>query len=115
MGVVYLGRDLRRDMPVAIKLCRRTDAHAMLWLKREFRVVASVRHPNLVELYDLVAHERVCYFTMEYVVGRDPRFWVMPDRVAPEDQPTSTLAPLRAKAQPVAECDVLPEIDFTRA
>ena len=73
MGVVYLGRDLRREMEVAIKLCSRTDAQAMLWLKREFRVVASLRHPNLVELFELVAHEAHTYFTMEYVVGVDPR------------------------------------------
>src|SRR5215831_11581331 len=102
MGVVYLGRDLRREMDVAIKLCKRTDAQAMLWLKREFRVVASLRHPNLVELYELVANERGCYFTMEYLVGVDPRRWVtrprpqQPVRAEPvEGQTTSTLAPLR--------------------
>ena len=49
---------------------------ATLWLKREFRAVASLRHPNLVELYELVAHERSCYFTMEYLPGVDPRRWV---------------------------------------
>jgi hypothetical protein len=76
MGVVYLGRDLRRDMDVAIKICGREDADAMRWLKREFRVVASLRHPNLVELFELVAYERSCYFTMEYLVGTDPRRWV---------------------------------------
>ena len=93
MGVVYLGRDLRRDMDVAIKLCGRTDPHSVLWLKREFRVVASLRHPNLVELYELVAHEGTCYFTMEYVVGVDPRRWVQrppapPPQALPDDEPT---------------------------
>src|SRR5689334_23081861 len=77
MGVVYLGRDLRREMDVAIKLCGRTDAHLTLWLKREFRVVASLRHPNLVDLFELVAHDGMVYFTMEYVAGVDPRKWVM--------------------------------------
>ena len=43
---------------------------ATLWFKREFRSVASLRHPNLVELYELVAHEQSCYFTMEYLPGR---------------------------------------------
>src|SRR5262245_24234019 len=102
MGVVYLGRDKRREMDVAIKLCGRKDAHAMLWLKREFRVVASLRHPNLVELYELVAHEGVCYFTMEYIAGVDPRRWVTrPSREPPkpEEEETSTLAPLRAIAR----------------
>src|SRR5213075_3128860 len=87
MGVLYLGGDLRRDMDVAIKLCGRTDTLAMLWLKREFRVVASLRHPNLVELQELVAREGICYFTMEYVAGVDPRRWVTrPARDLAEDE-----------------------------
>src|SRR5256885_10230159 len=80
MGVVYLGRDLRRDMDVAIKFRGITHHDATLWLKREFRAVASLRHPNLVELYELVAHEDSCYFTMEYLPGLDPRRYVARER-----------------------------------
>ncbi len=76
MGVVYLGRDLRLDMDVAIKFRGVIHSDATLWLKREFRSVASLRHPNLVELYELVAHEASCYFTMEYLPGLDPRRYV---------------------------------------
>jgi hypothetical protein len=76
MGVVYLGRDLRLDMDVAIKFRGVSHSDATLWLKREFRVVASLRHPQLVELYELVAHDKSCYFTMEYLHGVDPRRWV---------------------------------------
>ena len=86
MGVVYLGRDLRLDMDVAIKFRGVTHSDATLWLKREFRSVASLRHPNLVELYELVAHERNCYFTMEYLAGMDPRRWV-------ERRPVGAAAP----------------------
>jgi len=76
MGVVYLGRDLRLDMDVAIKFRGVTHSDATLWLKREFRAVASLRHRHLVELYELVAHDTTCYFTMEYLPGLDPRRWV---------------------------------------
>src|SRR5580698_932676 len=76
MGVVYLGRDLQRDMDVAIKFRGITHHAATLWLKREFRAVATLRHPNLVELYELVAHEASCYFTMEFLRGVDPRRYV---------------------------------------
>jgi hypothetical protein len=79
MGVVYLGRDLRRDMDVAIKSCTGAYDDAALWLKREFRSVAALRHPHLVELYELVAHERGFYFTMEYLRGIDPRRHVAGD------------------------------------
>ncbi len=81
MGVVYLGRDLRLDMDVAIKFRGVIHSDATLWLKREFRSVASLRHPNLVELYELVAHDASCYFTMEYLPGLDPRRWVERPRV----------------------------------
>ena len=86
MGVVYLGRDLRLDMDVAIKFRGVVHSDATLWLKREFRSVASLRHPNLVELYELVAHDASCYFTMEYLPGLDPRRWV--------ERQTSSSAPL---------------------
>jgi tetratricopeptide (TPR) repeat protein len=76
MGVVYLGRDLRLDMDVAIKFCALGHSDATLWLKREFRVVASLRHPNLCELYELVATDGSCYFTMEFLPGVDPRRYV---------------------------------------
>jgi tetratricopeptide (TPR) repeat protein len=85
MGVVYLGRDLRLDMDVAIKFRGMSHTDATLWLKREFRAVASLRHPNLVELYELVAHDQSCYFTMEYLHGVDPRRWVA--RRAPVSKP----------------------------
>ncbi|MBL0212704.1 MAG: protein kinase [Myxococcales bacterium] len=81
MGVVYLGRDLRLDMDVAIKFRGAIHSDATLWLKREFRSVASLRHPNLVELYELVAHDASCYFTMEYLPGIDPRRWVERPRI----------------------------------
>lgn len=98
MGVVYLAHDVRRDMDVAIKLCWRKHADALLWLKREFRAVASLRHDNLVELFELVANEHGCYFTMEYLLGQDPREWVgsRRPRVVADEISQSTLAPLRA-------------------
>src|SRR4051794_38559717 len=89
MGVVYLGRDLRRDMDVAIKFRGIMHHSATLWLKREFRAVASLRHPNLVELYELVAHEESCYFTMEFIPGIDPRRWVERATAAPPGSPTT--------------------------
>jgi len=100
MGVVYLGRDLRRDIDVAIKFRGTVHHTATLWLKREFRAVASLRHPNLVELYELVAHEESCYFTMEYLRGLDPRRWVERDPPQPlispsmSDRTTRSILPI---------------------
>jgi len=99
MGVVYLGRDLRLDMDVAIKFCSLKHADASLWLKREFRAVASLRHPNLCELYELVADDS-CYFTMEFLPGIDPRRYVQRPSIAVEPtvfhlQTTRTVPPLQ--------------------
>lgn len=75
MGVVYLAYDLQRDMEVAIKLCTYPQL-APLHIKREFRVAASLRHPNLVEFYELLYHKHQAYFTMEYVDGCSLRRFV---------------------------------------
>jgi eukaryotic-like serine/threonine-protein kinase len=75
MGVVYLAYDVHRDMEVAIKLCTYPQL-SPLHIKREFRVAASLRHPNLVEFYDLIYHKQQAYFTMEYVEGCSLRRYV---------------------------------------
>ena len=95
MGVVYLGRDLRRDMDVAIKVRGLTHNSATLWLKREFRAVAN----------ELVAHEESCYSTMEYLPGIDPRRWV--DR-AREHRDLGDHAPASIQPRDV------PQVDFGR-
>jgi hypothetical protein len=127
MGIVYLGRDLRRDMDVAIKFRGITHHDATLWLKREFRSVASLRHPNLVELYELVAHEQSCYFTMEYLPGVDPRHWVHrprrrePDQSTLASEPTGHAVPLpEARTEmtlqpaPTPAPTAVPDVDFSR-
>ncbi|MEZ4360307.1 MAG: protein kinase [Kofleriaceae bacterium] len=75
MGVVYLAYDVHRDMEVAIKLCTYPQL-SPLYIKREFRVAASLRHPNLVEFYELAYHKHQAYFTMEYVEGCSLRRYV---------------------------------------
>jgi len=125
MGVVYLGRDLRRDMDVAIKFRSIMHHDATLWIKREFRSVASLRHPNLVELYELVAHEKSCYFTMEYLPGVDPREWVARPSPAIQtadmsDRTTHAALPVQEartelSVTPVAiTARAVPDVDFGR-
>ena len=52
------------------------DPKNVLRLKREFRTLADVSHPNLVKLYDLGREDEVWFLTMEYVPGVDlSAFW----------------------------------------
>ncbi len=85
MGTVYEAHDERRDHRVALKTMLKLDYGGAADLKREFRAVAELRHPNLVNLYDLVIEDGVCFFTMELVSGDDLRSWaraVNPDVIA---------------------------------
>jgi serine/threonine protein kinase len=71
MGVVYEAEDLDRSQKVALKTIANPDVEKVYRLKREFRALADLSHPNLVALYELVVGEQSCFFTMELLDGVD--------------------------------------------
>ncbi len=72
MGVVYKARQLNLKRPVALKMllaggfASRTEITRFL---REAEVVAALRHPNVVPVYDSGDFDGRPYFTMEFVEG----------------------------------------------
>ena len=54
MGVVYAVHDGVRNEAVALKTLRRARPAEVSRLKREFRSLADIAHPNVVCLYELV-------------------------------------------------------------
>lgn len=74
MGVVYRAYDRERNSDVALKTFRNPKASELYRLKKEFRALSELKHPNVVELYELTVDETgQCYYTMELVDGVDPR------------------------------------------
>jgi serine/threonine protein kinase len=66
---VYAVLDLERNQTVALKRLANPRGEAFLRLKREFRTVADIRHPNLVRLGALWKERDDLLMTMEFVDG----------------------------------------------
>jgi eukaryotic-like serine/threonine-protein kinase len=67
MGTVYEAR--YAGSPVALKALNNLTPQQIYGLKKEFRMLASVAHPNVVTAYHLFAADHGWYFTMELVDG----------------------------------------------
>ena len=72
MGVVFRARHLRLNRPVALKMML-AGAYAgpreRERFQREAEAVAGLRHPNVVQVYDVGDADGRPYFTMEFVEG----------------------------------------------
>ena len=97
MGVVYEAFDRERSRRVAIKTLLRFSPGALYLFKQEFRTLANVLHPNLVQLHELVASETDgVFFTMELVPGQDFRVYTQ----RPDARTASRLPPPTTEGRP---------------
>ena len=114
MGVVYEADDLERGQKVALKTISNPDVEKIYQLKREFRALADLSHPNLVALYDLVVAADSCFFTMELLDGVDLLAYLWGRKVNDPDEiitstPTVPLAPAARPppTEPVRESGII--------
>ncbi|HEY4312078.1 MAG TPA: serine/threonine-protein kinase [Pirellulales bacterium] len=72
MGVVYKARQPSLNRLVALKMVRRADLtneELLVRFRSEAEVVASLHHPQIVQVYDYGQHEEGPYLALELVDG----------------------------------------------
>ena len=72
MAEVFIGTHTTLHRAVAIKFLKgdlQDDPELRERFEREARVIAMLRHPNIVQVYDFDTYENQPYLVMEYVAG----------------------------------------------
>ena len=77
-GVVYEAKKARSEARVALKYMGRLDGGGIEAIKREFRSLSDVIHPNLVLMHELFEDHGLWYLSMELVQGVRFTDWVRP-------------------------------------
>jgi serine/threonine protein kinase len=89
MGVVYSGRQLSLDRPVALKVLRPGVANNedfIRRLSREARTAAQIIHNNIVQIYYVGKQKNVFFVAMEYVDGKSVRERIYEDEAISEGE-----------------------------
>ena len=69
MGVVYRGRDLALNRPVALKVLPRVGAAAAARLRREARAMAALQHAHLAVIHVMESWRGAPVLVLEYLAG----------------------------------------------
>ena len=114
-GVVYEAFDTERRTRIALKVPHEANALNIYLFKQEFRALADVAHPNLVNFLELIAHGNEWFFTMELVEGRNFLEQLGPARdngAGSEDPPHTPVYALGSSAEPVPKAGPAQESTF---
>jgi serine/threonine protein kinase len=89
MATVYRGRDVRLNRVVAIKILHPHHATDLNFLQRfshEAQAAANLRHPSIVDIYDVGQEERQHFIVMEFVDGSDLKSMILRYKQLPVQQ-----------------------------
>lgn len=98
MGIVYHAQDEVFGREIAIKILRNFDGNHKMSARflREAKAMAKLKHPNIVEIYDIGMEEDFHYFTMEYVRGKTLRFLMHNKKISVREAAKITMKILQA-------------------
>lgn len=68
-GEVYHALDLTLRRPVALKLLNTVDPQEIERFRREAQLAAKLRHPNIIQIYEVGEAEGRSYISMQFVDG----------------------------------------------
>jgi TolB-like protein/Flp pilus assembly protein TadD len=116
MAVVYLGRDLRHDRVVAIKVMHpevMAGAGRDRFL-REIRIAATLSHPHILPLFDSGEADGLMFYVMPFVDGESLRARIARHATLPVEEATRLASEVasglaHAHAQGIVHRDVKPE------
>src|SRR5512143_4136004 len=72
-AAVFAARDLRHGRDVAIKVIDTSDSRGGERFQREVALIAPLRHPHIVPLYDSGRSGDLCWYVMPLFEGRTLR------------------------------------------
>jgi predicted Ser/Thr protein kinase len=100
-SIVYKGKDLKTQKPVAIKMMRHhmvLDSDFLEKLKKEAHIVDRLKHENIIKIYDMVERYRTLFIIMEYLEG---------ESIMEIIQQHKTISPSRAVNYLVQTCQAI--------
>ncbi|MEW6027661.1 MAG: serine/threonine-protein kinase, partial [Planctomycetota bacterium] len=83
MGTVYLAIDPVLDRRVALKVMALEGIEATARFIREVRSSAKLKHPNIVQIYEVGMQDKFHYFTMEYIDGGSLEGFIDENKLSP--------------------------------
>ncbi len=117
MGIVYRGRQLSLERPVAIKALKSSVATNESFIHRftrEAKTAAQIIHNNIVQIYYVGQEDHTFFIAMEYVDGKSVRDLINEQNAIPESQAVdiilqASLGLKKAHKQNVLHRDIKPD------
>mmetsp|Transcript_39369 Transcript_39369/g.35059 ORF Transcript_39369/g.35059 Transcript_39369/m.35059 type:complete len:129 (-) Transcript_39369:2580-2966(-) len=88
-GKVKLGYHLPTGEKVAVKILEKekiTDVNDVERVAREIHILKLIRHPNIIQLYEIIETPKQLYLIMEYASGGEVFEYIVANNKIPEPE-----------------------------